>query len=209
MAHPQHLTAGGNVLMSVSVPFPSLLPCPGFPNNLLHRIPIFLSFFLSIPLGWGDAPGGISVSPPFDPNPLPPCSLPAVPRGWAMEGTALLLTDDNITYLHPLLGWGTASKINLIPHIEADRPRNVTQPSVQPGWMWPASSRFLRVLISLTSKHLNQLKPWGLNCWAHHLQRTCLHSKGQKQGMATLAAWEVKQGWHEKGKFGCFLNEAG
>lgn len=64
-----------------------------------------------------------------------------------MEATSLLLTDDKAAYLHPFLGQDTALKIYPVPYIEADRPRNVTQLSMQPLRSWPAASMLIRTPI--------------------------------------------------------------
>lgn len=64
-----------------------------------------------------------------------------------MEGTALLLTDDRSSLSPSSPGQDRALKMYLVPYIEADKPRNVAQLSMQPLRTWPAAPRFIRALI--------------------------------------------------------------
>lgn len=59
-------------------------------------------------------------------------------------------------------GQHAALKMYLVPYIEADRPRNATQLSVQPLQTWPAASRFIRALIVTDLTAIHRLEPRGL-----------------------------------------------
>lgn len=78
-----------------------------------------------------------------------------------MKATALLPADDRSSLSPSSPGQDTALKMYLVPYIEADRPRNVTQLSAQPLRTWPAASRFIRALVLTDLTAIKEAKTTG------------------------------------------------